>query len=187
MLRCDVGRDRTHSSPSRPSKLVTSLADVDHLARGRGQWLLLPATVPRADAKPIVEEQGFDLLGEDIAQRDALRLLHPPPSWMKPPILSGVVLDLRHRIVDRQIVSDRELPAIRRCVLVWARLADTQEIVWGGVARLEEKIPFRAQMFPHTRQQSILVRSRQEELEGVSYHVKTGKPPRELERARVRH
>ncbi len=49
-------------------KLDPSLADINHVARSGGQRLLLPTSVTRADLKPIVEEQGFHLLGKDIAQ-----------------------------------------------------------------------------------------------------------------------
>jgi len=50
------------------AELGTSLADINHRRRSGGQRFLLPIAVTRADLKPIVEEQGFYLLGKDIAQ-----------------------------------------------------------------------------------------------------------------------
>ncbi len=60
----------------RVGKLDPSLADINHIARSGGQRLLLPTSVTRAGLtsvtraglKPIVEEQGFHLLGKDVAQ-----------------------------------------------------------------------------------------------------------------------
>ena len=48
------------------AELGTSLADINHRRRSGGQRFLLPTAVTRADLKPIVEEQGFYLLGKDI-------------------------------------------------------------------------------------------------------------------------
>src|SRR5450759_3905194 len=48
--------------------LDASLTDIDHRGRSGGQRILLPISVTRENVKPIVEEQGFHLLGKDIAQ-----------------------------------------------------------------------------------------------------------------------
>src|SRR3989441_13345849 len=111
-------------------KLDTSLADIDHRGRSGCQRILLPSSVTRADLKPIVEEQGFHLLGKDIAQGRAKRLLHVLTSWMEKREMAGVVLDLGHGIVVL-LLSDHELPSIRGRVRLRFWMADFQEISWG--------------------------------------------------------
>ncbi len=88
--------------------------------------------------KPIIEEQGFHLLGKDIAQGSAMRLLHVLISWMEKREMAGVVLNLGHGIVVL-LFSDHELPSIRRRVLLRFWMADFQEIAWGRIACFKEK------------------------------------------------
>src|SRR5205807_7211152 len=90
-------------------ELDMPLTDIDHRGRSGCQRILLPIAVTRADLKPIVEEQSFHLLGIDIAQGSAMRLLHELTSWMVPLVGAGVVLDLGHGIVVL-LLSDHELP-----------------------------------------------------------------------------
>ncbi len=106
---------RVSETRARAGKLDTSLADIDHRGRSGGQRILLPIAVRRADLKPIVVEQGFHLLGKDIAQGRAMRLLHGLTSWMEKRGMAGAVLDLGHGIVVL-LLSDHELPSIRSCV-----------------------------------------------------------------------
>ena len=49
-------------------KLGAPLTDIDHCGRSGGQRFLLPIAVTGADLKSVVEEQGFHLLGKDIAK-----------------------------------------------------------------------------------------------------------------------
>ena len=84
---------RSRSADPRP-RLFTN-----QCRRSGGQRFLLPTAVTQADLKPIVEEQGFYLLGKDIAQGYAQRLLSLLASWLKKREMAGVVLDLGHRIV----------------------------------------------------------------------------------------
>src|SRR5438067_699731 len=115
----------------RAGKLDPSLADINHRARSGGQRILLPTSITLADLKPIVEEQGFHLLGKDIAQGYAQRLLVSLPSWLKKREMAGVVLDLGHGIVVL-LLSNDELPCIRGRVLISSWMAYLQEISWGG-------------------------------------------------------
>lgn len=64
-------------------KLGASLTDIDHQARSGCQRFLLPTSVTGVDLKPIVVEQGFHLLGKDIAQGCAKHLLLVLTSWME--------------------------------------------------------------------------------------------------------
>src|SRR5437899_9478007 len=84
---------------ARADKLDPSLADIDHRGRSGGQRILLPIAVTRVDLKPTVEEQGFHLLGKDIAQGRVVRLFHMLTFWMEKRQMAGVVLDLGHGIV----------------------------------------------------------------------------------------
>src|SRR5260221_14040213 len=131
-------------------KLDPSLADINHVARSGGQRLLLPIAVTRTDLKPIVEEQGFHLLGKDIAQGRVKRLLLLLTSWMKEREMAGVVLDLGHGIVAL-LLSNHELPSIRGRVRISFWMADFQEISWGGIACFKKKTSLREQMFPDAR------------------------------------
>src|SRR5712692_4119992 len=119
-------------------KLDTSLADIDHRGRSGCQRFLLPIAVTRADLKPIVEEQGFHLLGKDIAQGRAMRLLLLLTCWMENRELAGVVLALGPGIVVVRC-SEHEVPAIRRRVLLRFWMEDFQEIAWGRIACFKEK------------------------------------------------
>src|SRR5712692_8756715 len=132
-------------------KLDTPLADIDHRARSGGQRILLPIAVTRADLKPIVEEQGFHLLGKDIAQGYAQHLLSLLASWMEKREMARVVLDLGHGIVVL-LLSDHELSPIRRRVRLRFWMADFQEISWGGIACFKEKTSLRVYMFSDSRQ-----------------------------------
>src|SRR2546428_5252117 len=91
-------------------QLDTSLADIDHRGRSGGQRFLLPIAVTRVDLQPIVEEQGFHLLGKDIAQGRAIRLLLVPASWMEKREMAGVVLNLGHGI-EVLLLSNHEVPS----------------------------------------------------------------------------
>src|SRR6266568_5084424 len=170
----------------RVGKLDPPLTDINHRARSGGQRFLLPIAVTRADLKPIVEEQGFHLLGKDIAQGRVKRLLLLLTSWIEEHEMAGVVLDLGHGIVVL-LLSDHELPTIRRCVLLWFWMADFQEIPWGGIACFKEKTSPRVQMFPDSRQHSFLVLSRQKELKNIFQHVNVWKLLLEMERTRISH
>ncbi len=152
------------------AKLNTSLADVDHRARSGGQRFLLPTAVTRADLEPIVVEQGFHLLGKDIAQGRAMRLLFLLTRLVEKREMAGVVLDLGHGIVVL-LFSGQELPSIRQHVLRWVWMADLQEIPWGGIACFKEKTSLREHMFPHASQHRFLVRSRQKELKDIFQHM----------------
>ena len=123
-------------------KLDTSLADIDHRGRSGGQRFLLPTAVTRADLKPIVVEQGFHLLGKDIAQGRVKRLLLAFASWMEKRKMAGIVLDLGHGIVVL-LFSGYELPSIRGRVRLRFWVADFQKISWGGIACFEEKTSLR--------------------------------------------
>src|SRR6266699_3107952 len=128
----------------RASKLDTPLADIDHRGRSGGQRLLLPIAVTRTDLKPIVEEQGFHLLGKDIAQGRVKRLLLLLASWMKEREMAGVVLDLGHGIVVL-LLSNHEVSSIRGRVGISFWMADFQEISWGGIACFKKKTSLREQ------------------------------------------
>ena len=147
---------------------------------------MLPIAVTRADLKPIVEEQGFHLLGKDIAQGRAMRLLHVLTRLVEKREMAGVVLDLGHGIVVL-LFSDHELPSIRGRVLLRFWMADFQEISWGGIACSKEKTSLRVQMFPDSRQHRFLVLSRQKELKNIFQHVNEWEVPLEVERARISH
>src|SRR5258707_3101206 len=147
----------------RASKLDTPLADIDHRGRSGGQRLLLPIAVTRADLKPIVVEQGFHLLGKDIAQGHAKRLLLLLTSWMEKREMAGVVLDLGHGIVVL-LFGGHELPPLTRRVLLRFWMADLQKNSWGGIACFKEKTSLSELMFPDARPQRFLVLSRQKEL-----------------------
>src|SRR5207302_7372171 len=134
----------------------------------------------------IVEEQGFHLLGKDIAQGYAQHLLSLLASWIDKREMEGVVLDLGHGIVVL-LHSDHELPSIRGRVLLRFWTADFQEIAWGGIACFKEKTSLRAHMFPHSRQHRFLVLSRQKELKNIFQHVNEWKLPLEVERTRISH
>src|SRR6266568_8682774 len=170
----------------RVGKLDPPLTDINHRARSGGQRLLLPVAVTRADLKPIVVEQGFHLLGKDIAQGYAKRLLLLLTSWMEEREMAGVVLDLGHGIVVL-LFGGHELPPIRHRVLRRIWMADFQEISWGGIACFKEKASLRVQMFPDSRQQRFLVLSRQKELKNIFQHVNERKLLLEVERARISH
>src|SRR6266566_5875828 len=170
----------------RASKLDTSLADIDHRGRSGCQRILLPIAVTRVDLKPIVEEQGFHLLGKDIAQGYAQHLLSLLASWMEKREMARVVLDLVHGIV-MLLLSDHELPPIRGGVLLRFWTADFQEISWGGIACFKKKTSLRVHMFPHSRQHRFLVLSRQKELKNIFQHVNEWEAPLEVERARISH
>src|SRR5262245_14798147 len=134
------------------------LADIDHLATRGGQRPLLPIAVTGADLPPIVEKQGFHLLGKDIAQRGARRLLLAPPIWIEPLLIERIELDLGDGIVPL-MPSTHLLPAIRHRVLLRFWVAGYKEVAWRGNARAKEKTALWSQMFPHARQQPFLVRS----------------------------
>src|SRR5260221_9319606 len=145
----------------RASKLGTPLADIDHRGRSGGQRLLLPIAVTRTDLKPIVEEQGFHLLGKDIAQGRVKRLFLALTSWMKKCEMAGFVLDLGYGIVVL-LFSGHELPSIRHRVLRRGRGADFQAIAWGGTAWFKEETALRGHMFSDARQNPLLVLFRHE-------------------------
>src|SRR5260221_10804559 len=166
----------------RASKLDTSLADIDHRGRSGGQRLLLPIAVTRTDLKSIVEEQGFHLLGKDIAQGRVKRLFLALTSWMKKCEMAGFVLDLGYGIVVL-LFSGHELPFIRHRVLRRVWVADFQEIAWGGIACFKEKTALREHMFPDASQHRFLVLSRQKELKDIFQHVNERKLLLEMERA----
>src|SRR5258708_15071987 len=170
----------------RVSKLDTSLADIDHRARSGSQRILLPASITRADLKTIVEEQGFHLLGKDIAEGYAQRLVSRLPSWLKEREMAGVVLDLGHGIVVL-LLSHHEVPSIRSRVLISFWMANFQKIAWGGIACFKEKTSLWKQMFPDTSQHRFLVLSRQKELKDIFQHVNERKLLLEMERARISH
>src|SRR5947209_1878543 len=165
---------------ARVGKLDTSLADIDHRARSGGQRILLPIAVTRADLQPIVEEQGFHLLGKDIAQGRVKGLLLALTSWMEEREMAGVVLDLGHGIVVL-LFGGHELPPIRHRVLPRFWMADLQEMAWGGIACFKEKTSLREHMFPDARQQRFLVLSRPKELKNIFQHVNEGKLLLEVE------
>src|SRR5258706_4664829 len=170
----------------RVSKLDTSLADIDHRARSGSQRILLPASITRADLKTIVEEQGFYLLGKDIAQGYAQRLLSRLPSWLKKREMAGVVLDLGHGIVVL-LLSNHEMPSIRSRVRISFWMANFQKITWGGIACFKEKTSLWKQMFPDTSQHRFLVLARQKELKDIFQHINERKLLPKMERARIRH
>ena len=120
-------------------KLDSSLANINHRARSGGQRILLPTSITLADLKPIVEEQGFHLLGKDIAQGYAQRLLSRLPSWLKKREVAGVVLDLGHGLVVL-LLSNHEVPSIRGRVRISFWMANFQKITWGGIACFKEKL-----------------------------------------------
>src|SRR5260221_12919145 len=122
----------------RASKLDTSLADIDHRGRSGGQRLLLPIAVTRTDLKSIVEEQGFHLLGKDIAQGRVKRLFLALTSWMKKCEMAGFVLDLGYGIVVL-LFSGHELPSIRHRVLRRGSGGALPGNSSGGVAGLKDK------------------------------------------------
>src|SRR5450759_3636896 len=167
-------------------ELDTSLADIDHRGRSGCQRILLPIAVTRADLKPIVEEQGFHLLGKDIAQGRAIRLLFLLTFWMEKREMAGVMLDLGHGIVVL-LLSDHELPSIRRRVLLRFWMTDFQEISWRRIACFKEKTSLRVHMFPDASQHRFLVLSRQKELKNIFQHINEWKVPLEVECARIRH
>src|SRR5713226_3405354 len=166
--------------------LDTSLTDIDHRTRSGCQRILLPIAVTRADLKPIVEEQGFHLLGKDIAQGCVKRLRLALTSWMQKREMAGVVLDLGHGIVVL-LFGGHELPPIRRRVLFPSWTAKFEKIMWGGIACFKEKTSLWKQMFPDASQHRFLVRSRQKELKDIFQHVDKGKLLLEMERARISH
>src|SRR6266704_3464371 len=133
------------------------LTDINHRARSGGQRFLLPIAVTRADLKPIVEEQGFHLLGKDIAQGCAKRLFLVLAVWMEPLVQERVVLNLCDRVV-LLLLSDHIVSSIRHRILLWFGMAGFKEISWRGVACSKEETPLRVHMFPHSSQQGFLVR-----------------------------
>ena len=54
---------------------------------------MLPIAVTRTDLQPIVVEQGFHLLGKDIAQGRVKRFLLALTCWMEEREMAGVVLE----------------------------------------------------------------------------------------------
>src|SRR5258706_4520882 len=148
----------------RASKLDTSLADIDHRGRSGGQRLLLAIAGTRTDLKPIVEEQGFHLLGKDIAQGRVKRLFLALTSWMKKCEMAGFVLDLGYGIVVL-LFSGHELPSIRHRVLrrLWGGVF--KEIAGGGNAGFQQKKALPEEIVAHAGQPHLRVPSRQEELE----------------------
>src|SRR5437016_14320409 len=97
-----------------------------------------------------------------------------------------VVLDLGHGIVVL-LLSDHELPSIRRRVLLRFWMADFQEISWGGIACFKKKTSLWKQMFPDARQHRFLVLSGQKELPGIFQRVDERKLLPKMERARIRY
>src|SRR5437588_7735962 len=136
--------------------------------------------------KPIVEEQGFYLLGKDIAQGYAQRLLSLLASWLKKREMAGVVLDLGHGIVVL-LLSNHEVPSLRGRVRISFWMANFQQITWGGIACFKEKTSLWKQMFPDACQHRFLVLSRQKELKDIFQHVNERKLLLEMERARISH
>src|ERR1051326_3817855 len=167
-------------------KLISSLADIDHGARGGGQRLLLPVAVNCANLKPIIEEQGFHLLGKDIAQGRAIRLLLLETFWRKPVFMEGVMLNLGNRVV-LLLLTKPILPAIRQGVGLRFWEARFKEIAWRGMAGAKEETSLRGQVFPHARQQRFMVCSGEKVLKGIAQHVNQGKLLPEVERARICH
>src|SRR5215472_4913091 len=152
---------------SKKAKLDPSLADINHGARGGCQRLLLPIAVTGADLKPIVGEQGFHLLGKDIAQGPTILLLLLETFWREPVFLEGVVLNLRDRIV-LLMLTDHILPSVRHGVRLWFRKASFKETAWRGMACSKEKTSLWMHTCPHACQQRFLVRSGQKLLKSVS-------------------
>src|SRR6266566_1778119 len=183
---CSSGTESSSETRARVGKLDTSLADIDHRGRSGCQRILLPIAVTRTNLKPIVEEQGFHLLGKDIAQGYAQHLLSLLASWMEKCEMARVVLDLGHGIVVL-LLSDHELSPIKRRVLLRFWTADFQEISWGGIACFKKKTSLQLQMFPDSCQHRFLVLSRQKELKNIFQHVNEWKLPLEVERARISH
>src|SRR5207244_3589184 len=99
------------------------------------------------------------LLGKDIAQGRAKRLLLALASWMEKREMAGIVLDLGHGIVVL-LFGGHQLPPIRQRVRPRFWVAHMQEIAWVGIACFKEKTSLWEQMFPHACQHRFLVLSR---------------------------
>lgn len=142
------------------------LTDIDHRGRSGRQRFLLPIAVTRTDLKPIVEEQGFHLLGKDIAQGRVKGLLLALTYLVEKREMAGVVLDLGHGIVVL-LFGDHQLPPVRQHVLRRIWMANFQEIARGRIACFKEKTSLWEQMFADACQHRFLVLPCQKELKNI--------------------